>query len=459
MASEMKFRGRDRTVGELLYKGATFMPRRLYWHYHDEKVQRNFARVLRGGADVREENALRENLVRTLRRAHRRVPYWRQFSCLDNVTRENVFDCLSKLPLLDKDTIRREGARMHIEKDMSGYGMGVTGGTTGRPLDFYYGRAEEISHQKAFYEYITGVKYKGSLDKKGAIVSFDGTRPSEIDVKNNVFWTARKPSIYGSLDFCTIYMRSQNILSYIAKLVEVKPIVIRGYSNAIINIAKAIEEHGELNFAPLAIYVTSEYCSKESMEKISKIFNCPVYGQYGQTEACLFAWTKANDDIYYCSPYYGYVEVVDERGKFVKKGEIGEVVVTAFGNDVQPFIRYKTGDMVRFGGMENGVVKIDKLMGRVGDYLVNKNGEHIPIVGNVGIHYLSCRSKIIQYQIEQNYAGRVIFRIVKKDNWNKDDEAEIHQLLGKLDIIADIVYMDEISVTKRGKERLVIQRL
>lgn len=455
----MIIRGRDRSFWEIMYKGITFIPKRLYWYYHDEKIYREFLRVLRGGADVREENVLRDNLLKTLKRAHSRVPYWRKFSCLEGITRENVFERLSQLPLLDKDIIRSEGARMHVEKDLTGNGVGHTGGTTGKPLDFYYGRADENSHQRALYEYMTGMAYKGNLDKMGAIVGFGGTRPSEACVKKHIFWVQFEPGIYGSMEFCTLYMQRENMPSYIDKLNEVRPLVIRGYSNAILNMAHAIEEHGGLDFAPKAVYVTSEYCSLDSMKYISKVFQCPVHGQYGQNEACHFAWTKPNEDIYYCSPYYGYVEVLDDRGNPVDAGEMGELVVTAFGNDVQPFIRYRTGDLVRYGGIENGVVRIDKLVGRNNDYLINSEGDKIYASGIIDIHYLKCQSKIHQYQIEQEKKGEIIFRIVKNEDWDEVDEDEIRNLLVIEKITPDFEYVETIPLTQRGKERHIIQHI
>lgn len=455
----MKIRGRERTLGEVVRKSVTFIPKRIYWRYHDAWMQREFARVLAGGADMREKNILRKYLVRTLKRAHSNVPYWSEFDCLKGVNEENVFEKLSQLPLLDKEVIRQQGDRMHIQRDMAGFSKGHTGGTTGRPLEFYYGRADETSHQKALYEYMTGLTYKENLDKAGAIVGFSGTRPRGEDVAQHVYWTEMKPGIYGSLDFCTLYMQAENMPYYIAKLNEIKPIVIRGYSNAILNMAKAVEKDGELEFVPKAIYVTSEHCSLESMKFISKAFSCPVHGQYGQNEACHFAWTKPNEDVYYCSPYYGYVEVVDDKGHHVEAGQMGEMVVTAFGNDVQPFIRYRTGDLVRFGGVKNGVVKIDKVVGRNNAYLINAEGEKIYASGIVDIHYLKSKEKISQFQVEQNEIGKVIFRIVTDGTWTVDDEEEIRKLLAVKKIAVDFAYLDIIPMTGRGKERHIVQNV
>jgi len=350
--------GRRLTFREFLYKSIRYLPlhsknyiKRKTDEYRKEKEIKNLIRIMKG-REKKYNTILASNLARTLRKSYKKVPYWHSFSQLKKVNKKNCFELLQSLPTLTKDTIREQGKNMWQNgKTPENSGAGSTGGTTGTPLIFLRGQNAENTHQPALYEYMTGIKYKGNLDKFGKIVSFDGARPSEEDIKKNIFWREDYNSgIYGTVDFCSFYL-NDNAKYYIDKLNELKPFVIRGYSNAILSMAQFIEMYGGLNFSPKGIYVTSEYCSKESMIYISNAFGCNVYGQYGQSEACLFAWTKPNDDIYYCSPYYGYVEVLDKNNKQVEIGEVGEVVVTAFYRTYeQPFIRYRTGDLVKYGG-------------------------------------------------------------------------------------------------------------
>ena len=405
---------------------------------------------------------LKKNLARTLRKSYKKVPYWNSFSQLKSVNKKNCFELLQTLPTLTKDIIRDQGKIMWQNgKSPENSVTGSTGGTTGSPLLFLRGHAAEDTHQPALYEYMTGIRYKGNLDKFGKIVSFDGARPSEEDVKRNAFWREDFNSgIYGSVDFCSFYLNDENAKYYIDKLNELKPYVIRGYSNAILSMAQFVKKYGGLNFSPKGIYVTSEYCSKESMIYISNAFGCNVYGQYGQSEACLFAWTKPNDDTYYCSPYYGYVEVLDENNKQVEIGEVGEVVVTAFYRTYeQPFIRYRTGDLVKYGGAKNGIVCLSSLKGRKGEFIVGKNSEMIQLVGFIDIHYLNCKDKILSYQIEQNEPGKIVFRIVRSGDWDLSDEDEIRKLLSIRKIDVDFEYPKEISLTAKGKRKNILQNV
>lgn len=78
------------------------------------------------------------------------------------------------------------------------------------------------------------------------------------------------------------------------------------------------------------IYLTSENFTQEEKNFISSYFKCPVYGQYGHTESSVFATQNPDNECYYCSPIYGYTEVVDSKGNQVNVGELGEIVVTGF---------------------------------------------------------------------------------------------------------------------------------
>lgn len=466
----MRFFGRQFTFKTFLVKSLKYIPVHLMNYVKDKINERDKERLnneiaelvkIMQGLSVCMGDGLRNNLARTLRNAYKKVPYWHTFSQLRNVDEKNCFEILQSLPTLTKDTIREQGENMWQKgKTPENSVTGSTGGTTGTPLLFLRGYNAENAHQPALYEYMTGMKYDGNLDVFGRVVSFDGTRPSEVDASNGVFWRVRDggSSVYGSVDFCSFYLNDDNAKCYIQKLNELKPFVIRGYSNAILSMAQFIEKYGGLDFAPKGIYVTSEYCSKESMLYISNAFGCNVYGQYGQSEACLFAWTKPNDDTYYCSPFYGYVEVLDENGKQVEVGEIGEVVVTAFYRTYeQPFIRYRTGDLVKYGGINNGVVCLSELIGRNNDFVVDKNKKKIMLSGYLDIHYFKCKDKVLSYQIEQNEPGKVVFRIVKSDDWTTSDEDEIRKLLAIRGIDVGFEYPKEIPLTAKGKRKNIIQ--
>ena len=88
---------------------------------------------------------------------------------------------------------------------------------------------------------------------------------------------------------------------------------------------------------------------------IEQRWGATLYEQYGCTERAI-AWTcpggVVEDDrlrVLHFPPESGYYEVIDRAtGEPVAHGERGELVVTPFGADASPLIRYATGDKVRW---------------------------------------------------------------------------------------------------------------
>ena len=70
---------------------------------------------------------------------------------------------------------------------------------------------------------------------------------------------------------------------------------------------------------------------------------------------------------------------------------------------------------------------------------------------------MKCKDKILSYQIEQNEPGKVVFRIVKSDDWISSDEDEIRKLLAIRNIDVDFECPKEIPLTAKGKRKNIIQ--
>ena len=88
---------------------------------------------------------------------------------------------------------------------------------------------------------------------------------------------------------------------------------------------------------------------------IESRWEATLFEQYGCTERAI-AWTcpggVIKDEslgVLHFPPESGYYEVIDpESGVPVGHGETGELVITPFGADASPLVRYATGDRVRW---------------------------------------------------------------------------------------------------------------
>lgn len=378
---------------------------------------------------------------------------------LKNIYTDDVLLTIRKMPLLTRDVLIDKGEEIKVDNiSWIPHFQLSTSGTTGVPLKFVRCPDYEWSHQMFLYEYMTGLT-RVDLSK---IISFGGMYLEESSIKDNIFWRKRTPNnIYGYCHFSSFYLNKKNIGYYIDEIEKQQPYIIRSYPSCLIlfiDLCNEIKRIPKLDIK--GIYVTSESVTKEQMNKISNFFGCGCYGQYGHSEACVFAFTKKNDIRYYCSPLYGYVEVVDNDGNHVKKGEVGRVCVTSFTNRAQPFIRYITGDLAEYGGRYNGFVVFNKLLGRSQDFVLNADNEKLfIIVGEFSECFLPAINNVKYWQAEQDEIGKMRLKIVKKDCFTKNDEKEIIDVMLRSKVQTFIEYVDDIPLTKAGKRKYIIQNI
>lgn len=81
--------------------------------------------------------------------------------------------------------------------------------------------------------------------------------------------------------------------------------------------------------------------------KLTDLWNCPLFSTYASTEMATAFTECEHGNGGHLLPELMIVEVVDDEGKKVEDGDLGEVVATPLGIMGTPLLRYKTGDMAR----------------------------------------------------------------------------------------------------------------
>ncbi len=79
---------------------------------------------------------------------------------------------------------------------------------------------------------------------------------------------------------------------------------------------------------------------------IGEVFGAPVANEFGSRDIGFTAHETPQGQMLLMSESI-ILEVLDDAGQPVAPGEMGEAVMTGLCSDAQPFIRYRTGDMVR----------------------------------------------------------------------------------------------------------------
>ncbi|MFC4802575.1 hypothetical protein ACFPA1_25015 [Neobacillus sp. GCM10023253] len=398
-----------------------------------------------------------KKLLKTLKYAYRNSQYYKNTFDEKGIKIKSIREDWGRVPFLDKSIIRKEKDRILAMSDSKNYvGFVTTGGSTGEPLGFYTFGSYDAEHQKFLYQlmgYSPGDK----------ILAMDGTLVPDDLINKNIFWTNKSANDlpYGSVALSSQYLNSKNINYYIDFIKKFKPAIIRGYPSYIDSIAMYILKNNiDLGFNIKGIQITSESFYNYQVDNIKKAFKTNVYTQYGHAEASVFGYSVDDSLMIYCSPFYGYTEVIGEDGIHVKPGEMGEIVVTGFNNYAMPFIRYRTGDLAIYDGDDNGIVKLRKINGRTQDYIYTENMEKVLLTAIVfGRHYKAFEN-IEKWQIVQNVPGEIIFKIIKGSSYSINDQIELQDNFYQLaKIKTEFEIVDNLPLTPRGKSKFLIQNL
>lgn len=414
-----------------------------YWIRHKLK------KLNQEDADLtKEEHVLQSRMLRYCRKAY---PDFYRFYGLDGTEKLEDYPLLTKGDMREHPEIFCTRFRNRIEVHKA-----TTGGSTGHPFGFEISASHDPVHQRFLWDLM-------GYEKGDRIICVNGVSLPKEKTEQNIFYYELSPTQlpFGGYALSCLYLTESTAEYYFSFMEKIRPAFLRGYSSAIYRLAQYADQHKLTSgFVLKGIQLTSETTFEYQIEYIDKIFHTKVYMQYGHTEAAVFGYTYDESHRYRCSPLYGHVEVLDEKGNHVKEGETGEVVVTSYSNLAMPFIRYRTGDLAEYGGTKGAVVILNKVWGRTQDVIYNHVREPVFLTALIfGLHYHAF-AHINKWKLIQEEYGKVIFQIVKCADYTEEDEEELRvSFYRNAGIETAFEYVEDIELTKRGKSLFLEQRL
>jgi phenylacetate-CoA ligase len=279
---------------------------------------------------ARVEHERLDRLQRLLIHASTHVPYWRELFRAQglNPRTADPTEVLRHLPLLTRETIRREGPRMYDERlDLVKLLPQRTGGTTGEPLRFYRTR-DELEAQMAIS--LRSFELAGVPDSM-ARARIWAPRPERK-------WESRLVRFTGQLQLDAFDLSDTAMRGWVDQLVKHRIGFLYGYVSAVDAFATWCLDRGVELPALQVVGTTAERLHPEQQQRITAAFKSRVANFYGAREILRIASSCEHGGMHLAADSVW----LDSSGH----ADTPETPMTSLISESMPLIRYVIGDVV-----------------------------------------------------------------------------------------------------------------
>jgi phenylacetate-CoA ligase len=435
------------------------LPKSLRWG-RDHAMWRALAGERRPQELAREAE---QRLRATLTLALTTVPaYQRHAALLERL--ERPFEALAQLPIVSKLDIKREPqAYLSSAIPPARRLETFTGGSTANPMRFFLERHVTRTRE---YGFIADFQSQVGYVDGDVVLSLRG-RTVPTAATGGAVWMYEP--IKRQLMLSTDHLSPDRMPDYVEAMRRFRPVVVEAFASALYPLAKWLRLHPAPDVVARlkGVLLYSESIPVHQVELFREVFPCPVLRHYGHSERVLMAMTLPDDDRYFFWPQYGHLELVDDDDRPVTQpGAVGEIVGTSFDNRVMPFIRYRTGDLGVWSARiphpaYQGFPVLERIDGRRQEMVVCRDGRLISIT-TLGAAHFNELAQVQAIQYEQHAPGRVRLNVETTAALPPKAREHIAQAVrektqGGCEV--EIVEVDRIARTERGKQVLLIQHL
>ncbi|AJK69382.1 phenylacetate--CoA ligase family protein [Corynebacterium marinum] len=384
-----------------------------------------------------------------LRFASRESPFYRDFYSELDITKIREVDDLPQLPLLEKDTLRREIEKVYTVSSRKST-QAHTGGTTGKSLVVRYTREDEMRRMAMLDHFKSR---HGFENRKMKRATFSGKHIVPPSSTSRAFWRHNRAA--NQVLYSTFHLSEENLARYVDHLNEFRPHALDGYFTPLCDIASFIERNAiKLKFKPVAIFPTAETLTERGRDLLERVFETKVYDQYASSEGAPF--------VTQC--FEGSMHLELSTGVFETLPGTNEILVTSFQTHGTPLIRYRIGDSMDLEDSTHpcacglATPRVSKIYGRSDDYLLRSDGAKVNSV-HVASLLKYMPSSMIQAQVRQENLGEITILLVvdSKEYATTNDQMLVEKFKQSFDPSTHIAirHVEEIPREKSGKQRLI----
>ena len=370
-------------------------------------------------------------LAHLLRTAGESTPHWRElFAGLGvapaDIDQHNALPLLQQLPVTNKQTYSNGFPdRVTAQPNDSSWQYLSSAGTTGRMTvvtDFDkrdYLRAAEHLNLKLAISRPLGIPTADIPPSACNVVcGFADSGPEPL--AKCLWWATRQGKLFDDSTMSDIRGRfeRQVILQrqtlapidgaswpemcvqldeYLDLIVSEKIQLLRALPHFLLWLAKRARQRGLRCPSLRALIPYGGLAGDVMAQQVSEIFEAPFINVYGTGEVGAIGCASESSDTIDIYQSMVLMESLDDEGRPVPEGEVGNVVITDLNNLAMPIIRYAIGDIGRLN--VSGVQQRLHLLGRKQESFTNNAGElvHARALQNLFFSYPA----VLNFKLEQ----------------------------------------------------------
>jgi phenylacetate-CoA ligase len=384
------------------------------------------------------------------------VPYYRELFAQERLNPREIQGVrdLSMIPLLTKEILSERFEDLKSDQfSRHRPVLGQSGGSTGVRRQFWLSQRSVDLELAAAYRHYDAAGYHDH-DRCAALYF-----PLEGELADCLYWDDWKRRMR-----ClnTRLLSRHRLHELVGAAVSFHAEVLWAYPSHLELLVRYVEETGDDRFRPRVVVTNAEVLYESQREHASRVLGCDVFDWYGLGEHVAAA-AECERHGYHIPEEIVAVEIL-AGSKEAPEGEPGEIVGTCLENYAQPLIRYRAGDYAirrldrcacdRAHGM------LREIGGRTQDIISTPEGGWRAF--RHGLFGVELVPGLQTVQLEQMEVRRFVARAVAPQGLGQ----EARSLLARrvIDAIGfeasvEIVLVDDIPRTERGKRRLVISRV
>ncbi len=322
---------------------------------------------------------------------------------------------LQILPILPRREIPGLASSVRaMHPDASLLASGLTSGSTGTSVSFFYDREHQATRFGARARYLRENGWN-PFQRSLWIVSTAMQSPDLLFTQRSRLLRIRFISHLTDMEQLADVLR------------KVDPVFLYSYPVNLDGLARIFEARRERVPSLRRVFSGSEVLEDSQRERIRRVFGVEISDNYGSTEAFL-AWQCAMGS-YHVNAEHVIVEIVDDDGAPAAPGTLGRVLVTTLRNRLMPLIRYEIGD---YAIAADGACRCGRTLPRIGAVAGRDINLFVDRAGKCFTPWplfrpLLVREWITQNQIAQRAPGSFVVRYVGDRTLTIEDEAEFHR--------------------------------